>query len=454
MTEQASTKELQDIDRRYIWHPFTQMKEWEECEPVVIVRGDGCWLIDSDGNRFLDGVASLWTNVHGHNVPEINGAVKAQLDRIEHSTLLGLTNDKAVLLAKRLVEIAPPGLSKVFYSDNGSTAVEIGLKMAFQYWQHKGKPEKSRFISFKHSYHGDTVGAVSVGGVDIFHAVFRPLLFPTIQAPSPYCYRCEFASCRDHRHCERECLQELERLMAAHSDETAGLVIEPLVQGAGGMIVQPPGYVRAVRELCDRYNILMIADEVATGFGRTGTMFACQQDSVTPDIMALSKGITGGYMPLAATLATQEIYDAFLGEYSELKTFFHGHTFTGNPLGCAAALASLELFEKNRLLELLPQKIGYLGNKLQELLELDRVGDVRQVGMVCAVELVRDKASREPYGWEERMGVKVCLEARKHGLFLRPLGNVIVIFPPLAISMDELSILMGGVRESILSVCP
>ena len=451
MTE-LDTKTLQEYDRDYVWHPFTQMKEWEESDQIVISHGEGSYLIDTDGNRYLDGVGSIWTNVHGHCKKEINDAIKAQVDRIEHSTLLGLVNDRAALLAKRLVDIAPPGLCKVFYSDNGSTAVEIGIKMAFQYWQHKGKSDKTRFISFRNAYHGDTIGAVSVGGIDIFHEVFRPLLFHTIQAPSPYCYRCELSESRDPSSCGHLCLQQLERLVADNASSLAGLVIEPLVQGAGGMIVQPPGFIGTVRELCDRYGILMIADEVAVGFGRTGTMFACEQEGVTPDIMALSKGITAGYLPLAATMTTREIYDAFMGEYCELKTFFHGHTFTGNPIACAAALASLELFEKEQLLAQLPEKIGYLGRRLEAMLGMPHVGDARHKGMIGGLELVRDKDTREAYDWEERVGMKVCHEARKHGLFLRPLGNVIVVFPPLSITLEELGALLDGIESSIAAV--
>lgn len=447
------TRTLREYDQKYVWHPFTQMRDWEAEDPIVIARGEGSYLIDTDGNRYLDGVASIWTNVHGHCRVEINDALKAQIDRIEHSTLLGLANDQSAILAKRLIEVAPPGLKKVFYSDNGSTAVEIAIKMAFQYQRLRGGRSalKTKFISFRNAYHGDTIGAVSVGGIDLFHGVFRPLLFPTILAPSPYCYRCESGGTGDDS-CERHCLRELEHLMEAHCEETAGLIIEPLVQCAGGMVVQPPGFLKKVRELCNRYNILMIADEVAVGFGRTGALFACEREGVTPDLMALSKGITAGYLPLAATLATQEIYDAFLGDYSELKTFFHGHTFTGNPIACAAALASLDLFEQDKLLEKLPQKIAYLEERLQKMRHLAHVGNTRQVGMIGGIELVLDKESKMPYPWEQRLGLKVCIEARKHGLFLRPLGNIIVVFPPLSVSLAELEILMDGIEESVRSV--
>ena len=445
------TKLLQDLDRRYIWHPFTQMSEWEADDPVVIERGEGSWLIDTDGNRYLDGVASMWTNVHGHCCKELNEALKAQVDRLEHSTLLGLASEQSILLAERLVAITPDGLEKVFYSDNGSTAVEVGVKMAFQYQQHRGHVQKRKFITFKNSYHGDTVGAMSVGGIDLYHEVYRPLLFATIQSPAPYCYRCEFGE-RDPATCGRRCVSELERLMAENHHELAGLLIEPLVQGAGGMIVHPAGFLTAVRDLCDRYGILMIADEVATGFGRTGTMFACQREGITPDIMALSKGITAGYLPLAATVTTQEVYNAFLGQYRELKTFFHGHTFTGNPLACAVALASLDLFERDHLLENLKPKIAYMAERLAGISGLAHVGDVRQCGMVGGIELVRHKETREAYPWEEAEGVQVCREARKHGLFLRPLGNVIVVFPPLAITLDELKLLFDGVDAAIRAV--
>ena len=452
MVKELDTETLRKYDSDYLWHPFTQMSEWEGADNIVITRGEGSYLIDSDGNRYLDGVAALWTNVHGHCRAEINEAIKAQVDRLEHSTLLGLTNDRAALLAKRLVEIVPPGLCKVFFSDNGSTAVEIGVKMAFQYQSQTGNSAKTKFIRFDNAYHGDTVGAMSVGGIDIYHEVYAPLLFPTIMAPSPYCYRCALSPAGDRERCGMLCLKELERLMELHASELAGLVIEPAVQGAGGMIVQPPGFLARVRELCDRFDVLMIADEVAVGFGRTGAMFACEKAGITPDILALSKGISAGYLPLAATLATRKVYDAFIGPYSELKTFFHGHTFTGNPIACAAALASLDLFESDRLLESLVPKIDYLSGRLQSLLELPHVGDVRHEGMIGGIELVLDRETRKPYPWKERVGVRVCLEARKHGLFLRPLGNVIVVFPPLSISLEELRLLMDGIEASIAAI--
>lgn len=446
-----TTEQLRAWDKRHVWHPFTQMQDWAQDDAIVITRGEGSWLIDSDGNRYLDGVASMWTNVHGHCRKELNEALKAQVDRLEHSTLLGLASEQSILLARRLAEITPAGLTRFFYSDNGSTAMEVAVKMAFQYQVHRGRPERTRFITFRHAYHGDTLGAVSVGGIDLYHSTFRPLMFETIQAPAPYCYRCELG-CAGPAACGMLCLDALETLLREHGAACAGLVIEPLVQGAGGMIVQPPGFLRKVRELCTRYGLLMIADEVATGFGRTGSMFACQQEDVVPDIMALSKGIAAGYLPLAATVATEEVYEAFLGEYAELKTFFHGHTFTGNPLACAVALKSLELFESDRLLETLQPKITYLAERLAAVADLPHVGDIRHCGLAAGVELVADKESRMAYPWEEKIGVRVCREARKYGIFSRPLGNTVVIFPPLVISLEELKLLMDGLEQAIRSV--
>ncbi|MEI6215452.1 MAG: adenosylmethionine--8-amino-7-oxononanoate transaminase [Desulfuromonadales bacterium] len=446
-----STARLRELDRRHVWHPFTQMQDWERDEQIVIARGEGCWLIDTDGNRYLDGVASMWTNVHGHCNPELNEALKQQVDRLEHSTLLGLAGEQSILLAEKLAGITPPGLERFFYSDNGSTAMEVAVKMAYQFQVHRGRPQRSRFITFKHAYHGDTLGAVSVGGIDIYHATFKPLMFETFQAPSPYCYRCEFGF-RDNAMCSMKCLDALEVLMKEHASVCAGLVIEPLLQGAGGMLVQPPGFLKRVRELCGLYDMLMIADEVATGFGRTGRMFACQHEDVVPDIMALSKGITGGYLPLAVTVTTDEVYDAFRGEYAELKTFFHGHTFSGNPLACAVALKSLELFERDGLIERVQSRTRRLSELLGPLADMQHVGDVRQFGLAAGIELVADKRTRRAYPWDEKVGVRVCLEARKDGIFSRPLGATIVIFPPLIISDAELEQLVLGIQRAIQAV--
>jgi adenosylmethionine-8-amino-7-oxononanoate aminotransferase len=446
-TASISTEQLRLWDKRHVWHPFTQMQDWQRDDQIIIERGEGCWLIDSDGNRYLDGVASMWTNVHGHCRRELNEALKGQVDRLEHSTLLGLASEQSIILAARLAKITPPGLDRFFYSDNGSTAMEVAVKMAYQYQVHKGRPERSRFLTFTNGYHGDTLGAVSVGGIGIYHSTFKPLMFETLRAPSPYCYRCELGCCKDT--CSMKCIDALEQLIANNSGVIAGLVIEPLLQGAGGMIVQPAGFLKRVRELCDSYDILMIADEVATGFGRTGKMFACNHENVVPDIMALSKGIAAGYLPLAVTVTTDEVYSAFLGEYSELKTFFHGHTFTGNPLACAIALKSLQLFQRDNLLDALQPKIALLNDRLNDFATLEHVGDVRQCGLAAGLELVENKQTGLPYPWEERVGIRVCLEARKRGLFSRPLGNTIVIFPPLVISESELDLLLNVLQESI-----
>ncbi|HIJ96761.1 MAG TPA: adenosylmethionine--8-amino-7-oxononanoate transaminase [Desulfuromonadales bacterium] len=446
-----TTEQLRQLDKRHVWHPFTQMQDWDLEDQIVIERGAGCWLIDTEGGRYLDGVASMWTNVHGHCHPELNAALKQQVDRLEHSTLLGLASEQSIMLAAELAKITPPGLDRFFYSDNGSTAMEVAVKMAYQYQVHGGHPERSRFITFKNAYHGDTLGAVSIGGIGIYHTTFKPLMFETIQASAPYCYRCELGF-QDQRSCGMRCMDALESLLQEHAGLCAGLVIEPLLQGAGGMLVQPTGFLAAVRELCTRYGVLMIADEVATGFGRTGSMFACQRENVVPDIMALSKGIAAGYLPLAVTVTTDHVYSAFLGSYSDLKTFFHGHTFTGNPLACAVGLKSLELFERDSIIDHLQHKIEWLENRLKLLLEMSHVGDVRQCGMAAGIELVENKQTRQAYPWEQKIGIRVCCEARKSGVFSRPLGNTIVIYPPLVISESELELLLDVLQQSIKKV--
>ena len=441
------TRQLEEWNKAYLWHPFTQMKDLLAAEgPIIIKEAEGVTLRDVHGNEYIDGVSSMWCNIHGHRNRHIDKAVKSQLDKMAHSTLLGLSNVPAVRLAKRLVEITPGGLNKVFYSDNGSTAVEVALKMSFQYRQQTGSPLKQRFIALDYSYHGDTLGAVSAGGIQSFHELYKPLLFDVTFAPAPYCYRCPLH--RDSSEtCRLACLEKLEEIMKENSRETTALIMEPLVQGAGGMIVHPPGFLKGVRELCDRYDVLLIADEVMTGFGRTGRMFACEHEDVSPDIMCLSKGINGGYMPLAATLATDRIFEAFLGDSG--RTFYHGHTYTGHPLGCAAALASLELFEDEDVLEKLQPKIKLLTECLNGFNELESVGDVRQLGLIAGIELVKDKRTKKMYPPEEEVGQRVILEARKRGAFLRPLDDIIVIMPPLSITTDKLTELTGIVYESI-----
>ncbi|MBM4286422.1 MAG: adenosylmethionine--8-amino-7-oxononanoate transaminase [Deltaproteobacteria bacterium] len=424
-------------DRDHLWHPFTQMQVFVKEDLLIITRGEGVYLYDQAGRRYLDGVSSLWANVHGHRRPELDRAVIGQLHQVAHSTLLGLAHPPAILLARRLAEITPPGLTRVFFSDDGSTAVEAALKIAFQYWQQRGRPEKRRFLKLAQAYHGDTLGAVSVGGIPLFHEIYHPLLFPTLEAPTTYCYRCEHAG-----DCREQCLTRLEELVTAHHAELAALILEPVMQGAAGMIPQPPGYLARVREVTRQHDVLLIADEVAVGFGRTGVMFACEHEGVAPDLMCLAKGLTGGYLPLAATLATEEVYDAFLGKFEEFKTFFHGHTFTGNPLGAAAALASLEVFEKDHTLENLAPKIALLSDWLGDLAHHPHVGDVRQRGFMVGVELVADQESKEPFPIARRTGHRVILEARRLGAILRPLGDVIVLMPPLCISAAELDTLL------------
>ncbi|HIE64657.1 MAG: adenosylmethionine--8-amino-7-oxononanoate transaminase [Nitrospira sp.] len=451
-------KEWARKGRTFIWHPFTQMKEWEEEDPTIIVEGNGVTLTDLNGKKFLDGNSSIWVNLHGHRNKTINDALIRQIGKISHSTLLGLSNLPAIELAEKLLQIAPSGeappgkLTKVFYSDNGSTAVEVAVKIAYSYWQNQKKKDrkKKKFMVFDRAYHGDTLGSVSLGGIDLFHRAYQPLLFKTIRVPPPSCYRCPLSL--SHPSCKVACLDEVEACMKKHAAETAGLVIEPLVQAAAGMITSPPYYLERIRALCTRYNILMIADEVATGFGRTGRMFACEHEGVTPDLMAISKGLTGGYLPLAATLTTQEIYDAFLGEYSEFKTFFHGHSYTGNPLGCAAAIASLEVFKKEKVLAKLQKKIDFLKKGLALWKRWRHVGEIRQIGFMVGIELVADKKEKKTYAPEERIGWHVCLEAKKRGVLLRPLGNVIVLLPPLSISLRDLNRLIQVTGESIRAV--
>ena len=414
-------------DRECLWHPFTQQRGWTDEEPLMIERAEGTDLIDTAGRRYIDGVSSLWANVHGHRHPRIDAAVRDQLDRVAHTTMLGLAHPSSIRLARRLVDLAPEGLTRCFYSDSGSTATEIALKMAFQLCQQRGgeHARRTRFISLRNAYHGDTIGSVSAGGIDLFHSTYRPLLFETLEA-------------------EPGDAAQMEHLFRDHEGEVAAVIMEPLVQGAAGMLVHPPGYLRAVRDLCDKYGALLICDEVATGFGRTGKMFACDHEGVSPDLLCVAKGITGGYLPLAATLATEAVYEGFLGEHAEFRTFFHGHTYTGNPLACAAALANLDVFEEERTLECLAPKMALLGKLLERVAALPEVVEVRRRGFMCGIDL-----GEHPV--EARMGHRVTLEARDRGAIVRPLGDTLILMPPLAIAEGELRRLIKITGEAIVA---
>ncbi|HEY7714448.1 MAG TPA: adenosylmethionine--8-amino-7-oxononanoate transaminase [Candidatus Binatia bacterium] len=442
---------LKELDHRYLWHPFTQMQEWVVEEPCIISRGDGHFLIDVHGNKFLDGVSSLWCNVHGHRKKEIDEAIRAQLERIAHSTFLGLSHAPGIQLAEKLIRIAPEGLRRVFYSDSGATAVEIALKMAVQYRQLKGEGQRTLIASLAESYHGDTVGSMSMGYSETFHRFHKSLLFSVLRLTPPHVFR--YYGGKSESAALDAAINEAREKLGANKSTLAALVMEPLMQGAAGMWSQPVAYVQALEELCTRYGILLVLDEVATGFGRTGKMFACDHAGVKPDILCLAKGITGGYLPLAATLTTEEIFAAFLGEYKEFKTFFHGHTYTGNPLGCAAAIANLELFARDDVIAKMQPGIAFMRDRLQQkFLPLVHVSDARQWGYMVGIELAEDKTKRKNYAPERRIGHKVILEARKRGVLIRPLGDIIILMPPLTITSEELSALLDVVYDAICAV--
>ena len=453
MTDEARRarhQRLAEADHRHLWHPFTQMEGWLAEDPLIVDGAEGVYLVDTLGNRYLDGVSSLWCNVHGHRVPELDDAIRAQLDRVAHSTLLGLASTASIECAEELVRHVPAGLTRVFFSDAGATAVEIAIKMAYQHHQLRGDTARSEFVALSGGYHGDTLGSVSVGGIDLFHRLFKPLLFDVHHAPQPYCYRCPLGKALPS--CELACAGEVERIFSERKGKIAALVVEPLVQGADGMITQPPGYLRRLRQLCDREGALLVCDEVATGFGRTGTMFAVEQEGVRPDLMTVAKGLTGGYLPLAATLATEEVFRSFLGPFESKRTFFHGHTFAGNPLGCAVATASMKLLTSRRVVEGLPAKAGALARGLAPLAGHRHVGEIRQRGLMVGVELVRDRATKAEYDYALRVGHQVCLAARPLGALLRPLGNVVVLMPPLAMTEAQLAELTAITRTAIEQV--
>ncbi|SHK38354.1 adenosylmethionine--8-amino-7-oxononanoate transaminase [Thermocrinis minervae] len=439
-------KTLENWDKTYFWHPFTQMKVYREEENLIFERGEGVYLYDIYGRRFIDAISSLWCNVHGHNHPKLNQALIEQLQKVAHTTTLGSSNVPAILLAKKLVDITPSCLTKVFYSEDGAEAVEIAIKLAYQYWRNLGERRKV-FVTLSEAYHGDTIGSVSVGGIDLFHGTYKDLLFETVKIPSPYLF-CKEKYGRLCDECKEELLSILEKVLKERSDVVA-VILEAGIQAAAGMLPFPKGFLKGVRELTKKYGVLMIVDEVATGFGRTGSMFYCQQEDVCPDFMCLGKGITGGYLPLAATLTTEEVFNAFLSEFGEKKHFYHGHTYTGNNLACAVALANIELFEEEKTLEKLQHKIEYLTKRLEEFWDLDHVGDVRQLGFMAGIELVEDKKTGRPYPYGERTGFKVAYKCREKGVFLRPLGDVMVLMMPLVINTDQMDTVIDALKWAI-----
>lgn len=427
--EPLTPEQLREWDNQHVWHPFTPMQAYQEESAPIIESGSGFVLQDVHGTQYVDGISSLWCNVHGHGVPEIDQAIRDQLQRISHTTLLGLSSPPSIELARKLVEMTPPGLNRVFYSDSGATAVEAALKIAYQYHSQKNGAARERklFATVRGAYHGDTIGSVSVGSIELFHRVYGKLLFETVSVPSPAASL--FVQEMSVERYQEFCFEEAERVVTQHAEELAGFVIEPLVQGAAGILVHPPGYLQHIRQLTARFGIPLIADEVAVGFGRTGTMFACEQESVTPDLMCVAKGLTGGYLPVAATLATDEIYEAFLGRPEEGRTFFHGHTYTGNPLGCAAALASIDLFAKNDVLKNAQQISRELSSQLSVLQDHPHVGEIRQQGVMVGIELVANRQPAVPFDAALRVGHQVTLAARRRGVIVRPLGNVVVLMP-------------------------
>jgi adenosylmethionine-8-amino-7-oxononanoate aminotransferase len=423
------------------------MKDHETLPPIPIRRGVGAWLEDYEGRRYLDAISSWWVNLFGHSNHHINAAVRAQLESLEHVILAGFTHEPVIALSEALAALAPPGLTRCFYADNGSSAVEVAVKMSFHYWRNKGQSAKRRFITLANSYHGETLGALAVGNVELYKEIYRPLLMDVITAPSPDCY--ERASGESWAEHSRRRFADMEAVVAEHAHETCAVIVEPLVQCAGGMRMYDPVYLALLRAACDRYGVHLIADEIAVGFGRTGTLFACEQAGISPDFMCLSKGLTGGYLPLSTVMTTEAVYGAFYDEYTQLKAFLHSHSFTGNPLACAAALATLSIFREEGILERNRVLAAHLGARARELEALPHVAEVRQRGMIVAVELVADMATRRPYPWQERRGLTVYRHALSRSVLLRPIGNVVYFMPPYVVTPEEIELMVEVAREGI-----
>ncbi|MCG3088332.1 adenosylmethionine--8-amino-7-oxononanoate transaminase [Sporosarcina cyprini] len=440
--------DMQRRDLRHVWHPCSQMKDYEEFPPIVIKSGKGIYLYDENGKAYIDAVSSWWVNLFGHANERISDALAEQARQLEHVIFANFTHEPAVRLAEKLARITPEGLTKVFFADNGSSAVEVALKMSFQYHKQKNKPNKTRFLALSNAYHGETLGALSVGGVGLYNEVFQPLLLQTIRAEGPDCFRCPFQERPES--CNTPCISIIEEKLKRHREELSAVIIEPLIQAAAGMKMYPPGYVSRLKQLCSQYDVHLIADEVAVGFGRTGTMFACEQAGITPDFMCLSKGLTGGYLPLSVVMTTDEIYDAFYDEYETMKAFLHSHSYTGNPLACRVALEVLQIFEDEKYIEQIQDKGAYMKELASQVFSgQPHVGEYRQTGMVGAIELIQDKATKEPFPSEERVGYQIYKIALEKGLLLRPLGNVLYFMPPYVISKEEIQSMIMIANESI-----
>ncbi|MDF1780678.1 MAG: adenosylmethionine--8-amino-7-oxononanoate transaminase [Alcanivoracaceae bacterium] len=443
----SANQALMQRDLKVLWHPCTQMKDHERLPLIPIKRGEGVWLEDFDGNRYLDAISSWWVNIFGHANPRINAGIHAQLDQLEHVILAGFSHEPAVALAERLVAITPHGLSRCFFSDNGSSGIEVALKMSFHYWQNMNKPKKTKFVTLGNSYHGETLAALAVGDVDLYKSTYKPLLMDVFTAPSPDCFYREAGESEEDY--SRRQFDGMKKILAEHHEEICAVIVEPLVQCAGNMRMYHPVYLKLLREACDRYGVHLIADEIAVGFGRTGTLFACEQAGIRPDFMALSKGLTAGYLPLCAVLTTDEIYQAFYDDYDTMRAFLHSHSFTGNPLACAAALATLDIFESDNVIENNKLLADHLGNALERFKDHPHVAEVRQRGMIAAIEMVKDKKTREVYDWKERRGLRVYEHALTRGALLRPLGNVTYFMPPYVITPDQIDFLADVAWEGI-----
>lgn len=434
-------------DLSVVWHPCTQMKDHEILPLIPIRKGSGVWLEDMDGNRYIDAISSWWVNLFGHGNPQINAAIKSQLDQLEHVMFAGFTHEPAVTLSEKLISITPHGLNRCFYADNGSASVEIALKMSYHYWRNKGMKKKTRFISLENSYHGETLGALSVGNVPLYKETYAPLLLDTLFAKSPDCFDRESGvSWEEH---SRQCFSGMEKLLEQHADEVCAVIVEPLVQCAGSMRMYHPVYLSLLRKACDKYGVHLIADEIAVGFGRTGTLFACEQAGISPDFMCLSKGLTGGYMPFSVTMTTDEVYQAFYDDYENMTAFLHSHSFTGNPLGCSAALATLNIFDTQPVLENNRILSEFMRDMASDLADHPHVAEVRQTGMILAIELIKDKKSRLPFPWQERRGLKIYQYALTQGVLLRPIGNVVYLMPPYVITPDEIAKVVDVAKAGI-----